>query len=217
MTTNPFERFEIAFSEPEKVNAEEYQKIIAENAAKASENIERLTLRLLSLVALLILVALGEITILSFNLAEISNKFIILLTLLILISYTHYDLIFTLSKFDHLSVIYKIIIKHRHSPIHEHRLSKYFLFAPALYEYVYSPSKRVAPQLQHQLWLAEFLCITLLIPFGAEFIGLLSLSILAGQKYSFLFLVGFVVMIVFNLQSGLTLISLLREANIQRQ
>jgi hypothetical protein len=166
----------------------------------------------LSLVALLILVALGEITILSFNLAEISNKFIIVLTLLILISYTHYDLIFTLSKFDHLSVIYKIIIKHRHGPIHEQRLSKYFLFAPALYEYVYSPSKGFAPNLQHNLWLAELFCITYLIPFGSEIIGFWNVGIPMGLRYFCLSLVGFVVIFVFNLQSGLMLISLFREA-----
>jgi hypothetical protein len=202
------QRFEAAFKDLENINAEEYQKIIEENAAKASENAERLTLRLLSLVMVLILVALGEISELNIGLGKVSNQFIILVTLLVLVSYTHYDLVFTISKFDQLSVIHKIIIKHRHYPIHQHGLSKFFLFAPALYEYVYSTSEGFLLQKQHNLWLAELICITYLIPFGSEIIGLLSLNFPLDFRYSFLYLGVLIVIAVFNLQSGFTLIGL---------
>jgi hypothetical protein len=210
-TTNLMERLEGAFREPENVKAEEYQKVIAENAAKASENAERLTLRLLSLAMLLILVALGEVDKLGFGLGEISNQFILMSTILILISYTHYDLVFNLSKFDQLSVIYKIIIKHRHSPIHDGGLSKYFLFPPALYEYRLFSTEGMFQQIQSYIWLGEFLTIMILIPFGSEIVGFSKLFALQNAEYPLLLWASLFITVLFNLQSVFIIYALIKE------
>jgi hypothetical protein len=209
---DPMQRFEGAFSNPESVKAEEYQNVIADNAAKASENIERLTLRLLGLATLLILVALGEIEDVALGIGKIPNQFILMSALLILISYTHYDLVFNLSKFDQLSVIYKIIIKHRHGPIHEGRLSKYFLFPPALYEYRLFSTEGLFQQIQSYIWLAEFLTIMILIPFGTEIIGFSKLFALQNTEYPVLLKASLFITTLFNLQSVFIIYTLLKGA-----
>ena len=201
ISNNPLQRFEGAFNDPETINAEEYQKVIADNAAKASENAERLTLRLLGLATLLILVALGEIDDVALGIGKISNQFILMSALLILISYTHYDLVFNLSKFDQLSVMYKIIIKHRHSPLHEGGLSKYFLFPPALYEYRLFSTEGLIQQIQSYIWLGEFLSIMFLIPFGAEIVGFSKLFALQNAEYPLLLTASLFITVLFNLQS----------------
>jgi hypothetical protein len=208
------DKFELAFKDPDKVKAEEYQKTIEENAAKASESTERLTLRLLSLVMLIVLVILGEVDKLNVGLAEVSNKLIILITLLTLISYTHYDLIFTIAKFDQLSVIHKVIIKHRHALIHKQGLSKYFMFPPTLYDYVFFSSDGVAHQIQSFLGFIEFLGIIIIIPFGAEIIAFYQLSALLNSGTFLVFkeilFIMLLITIVLNLQSIILLTTLFR-------
>jgi hypothetical protein len=199
------ERFQEAFKEPEKVNAEEYQKVIEDNAEKTSQNVERLTFLLFGLEALLILVAWEQIQHLNFfGLGEIPNKSIILIALLVVVSYTQYDLLSTISKFDQLSVIYKIIVKHRHKTIHQHGLSKYFLFSPTFYEYVYSSSDGATRQIQSILRLVEFIAITILLPLGSEIIALMNLVTPANSEYSSLIVTGVITSLLFNLQSGFT-------------
>ena len=210
------ERFEEAFKDPESVKAEEYQKVIADNAAKASENAERLTLRLLSLTALLILVALGEVNEVGFGLGKISNQFILMSALLILISYTHYDLVFNLSKFDQLSVIYKIIIKHRHSRIHDQGLSKYFLFPPALYEYRLFSTQGTFQKIQSYIWLGEFVTIMLLIPIGTEIVGFSKLFTLQNAEYPLLLKASLFITVLFNLQSLFITYALFKGTKDQR-
>ena len=205
------DRFREAFKDPAQVNAEEYQKIIEENAAKASVNVEGLTFRLLGLVAALVLIARGEIERPNlFGLGEIPNVSIILIALLPLVSYTQYDLLSTLSKFDQLSVIYKVIVKRRHRILHDQGLSKYFLFPPTLYDYIYSASDGLGGQAQSFLWLAEFVAITILIPLGAELLTLFNLTYLGELDYLVLLAAALVTTFVFNLQSVLIVIALFR-------
>ena len=207
---NLVERFQEAFKEPEKINAEEYQQVIEDNAEKTSQNVERLTFWLLGLVALLILVAWEEIEHLNFfGLGEIPNKSIILIALLVLVSYTQYDLLSTISRFDQLSVIYKIIVKHRHRIIHQHGLSKYFLFSPTLYDYIYTSSDGVMRQMQSLLWLIEFIAITIVIPLGSEIIAIMNLLNRDNLEYTSLIIAGIIISVLFNLQSGLTIYALL--------
>lgn len=212
---DPMQRFEGAFSDPESVKAEEYQNVIADNAAKASENIERLTLRLLGLATLLILVALGEIEDVALGIGKIPNQFILMSALLILIGYTHYDLVFNLSKFDQLSVMYKMIVKHRHSAIHEGGVSKYFLFPPALYEYRLFSTEGLFQQIQSYIWLGEFLAILILIPIGCEVVGFLRLTALQNAEYPLLFYVSLGITILFNLQSVFIMYALFRGTKDQ--
>jgi hypothetical protein len=207
-SNDPLQRFEAAFKDPEKIKAEEYQKVIESNAAKASENAERLTLRLLSLTALLILVVLGQVSKVGFGLGEIANRFILIVALLILISYTHYDLVFNLSKFDQLSVIYKIIIKHRHKPIHEQGLSKYFLFPPALYEYRLFSMDGRGQEIQSYAWLMEFLVLVIVTPLGSEIIGISNLWRLRNDGYPFLLVACLLITLLLNLQSFFILAAL---------
>ena len=203
------DKFELAFKDPDEVEAEEYQKTIEANAAKASESTERLTLRLLSLVMLIVLVILGGVDKLNVGLAEVSNKFIILTTLLTLIGYTHYDLIFTIAKFDQLSVIHKVIIKHRHPPIHEQGLSKYFIFPPTLYDYVFFSSDGMAHQIQSFFGFVEFLGIVIVIPFGAEIITLYQLSALLNSGASPVFQEILFIMLLITIALNLKSITLL--------
>jgi len=180
------QRFEEAFRYPEKINAEE-------NAAKASDNAERLTLQLLVLAMLLILVIQGEIDKPNFfGIGEIRNQSIVPIALLLLVSYTQYDLLSTLLKFDCLSVIYKVIVKHRDRVFHEQRLSKYFLFPPTLYEYCYSSSDGMAGQTRSFLWSAEFLIITVFIPVGSEIIAVSKLRALVEPEYFSFVIIGLI-------------------------
>ncbi len=206
------EKFQNAFGEPEKVKADAYQKIIEANATKAADNAERLTFTLLGLVMLLILIVQGKIKKVDLGIVEIEDPSIILIALPVLVAYIHYDLIATLSKFDLLAVIHKAIIKQRHPPIHEQRLTKYFLFLPTLYEHKYHSKDGVVPWIQSKLWFAEFFLITIVIPFGFEIIAFSKLSALPNPEYSLLLIASIVITIMLNLQSMLTIITLFRGA-----
>ena len=179
-------RFKAAFKEPDKVKAEEYQKIVEANATKAADSAERLTIILLGLVMLLILTTLGTIKKVDLGFVEIEDPFIILVSLPVLVAYIHYDLVTTLSKFDLLSVIHKAIIKQRHPPIHEQRLTKYFLFLPTLYENKYHSTDGIVSWTQSRLWFVEFFLVTIFIPFGSEFIAYTELRDISKPEYSLL-------------------------------
>jgi hypothetical protein len=206
------DKFELAFQDPDTVEAGEYQKKVEERATKASESTERLTLRLLSLVMLLVLVILGEIEKLNVGLAEVSNKLVIVMTLLTLISYTQYDLVFTIAKFDELSVIYKAIIRQRHAPILKHGLWKYFIFPPTLYDYIFFSTDGLDHQIQSLLGLIEFVGIVIVIPFGAEALAFYQLNVFryagASEVFRYILFIMFAITAALNLQSIILLATL---------
>jgi hypothetical protein len=203
---NLVEKFQNAFSEPEKVKAEEYQKIVETNATKAADNAERLTFLLLGLVMVFILIIEGQVDKINLGIVEIKDPSIVLIAIPILIAYIHYDLITTLSKFDLLSIIYKAIIRQRHSPIHEQRLTKYFLFLPTLYENKYHSKEGIASI----LWLVEFVIITIVIPLGGEFYAFLKLIDASKTEYDFLLIASMIITVMLNMQSLLTITTLFR-------
>jgi hypothetical protein len=218
-TKKLYDRFQEAFKDPEQIDAGEYQRSIAEVASKASESVEQLTFRLLSLVMLMLLMVLGEINNIDLGfLGEVTNSAIIVSTLLVLISYTHYDLIFTLSKFDQLYVMYKIIVKNRHKAIHEQGLSKYFIFPPTLYDYESSSDGGKTNPLQSFLDVAKFFGIAVVIPLGAELTGFWKLWTLYDLTYSLLLKISLFVMagitILFNLQSSLKIFEIVKTTKV---
>jgi hypothetical protein len=207
---NLAEKFENAFNDPEKIKAEEYQKIIEANASKAADNTERLTFTLLGLATLLILIVHGQIKKLDLGFVEIENPSIIMIAIPVLVAYVHYDLIATLSKFDVLSIIHKAIIKQRHLPIHTNGLSKYFLFLPSIYENRYHATDGISSQIQPWLWFFEFLFITVLTPFGSEWIAFTELRTHPNPEYSPLLYISISITIILNFQSILTIFTLLQ-------
>ena len=209
---NLVKRFQEAFKDPEKVKAEEYQKIIEANASKAAENAERLTFLLLSLGMLFMLSIQGGINKIDLGVVEIDDLSIILITLPVLIGYTHYDLVTTLSKFDRLSIIYKVIIEKRHRPIYNQRLSEYFLITPSLFEYKYLSTSGFAHRLQSFLWVFQFLTITILIPLGFQIYAFWHLVTLNNLVIP-LVIMSLTVSFFFGLQSFLTTLALLKEVN----
>jgi len=209
-------RIQRAFSEPDKVKADEYQQLIEVNATKAAENVERLTFTLLGLATLLILVAQGQIKKLDLGFMEIDNPSIILISTPILVAYVHYDLIATLSKFDLLSIIHKAIIKQRHPPIHVNGLTKYFLFLPTLYENKYHSSEGMLGSLEAVLWLLEFVFIAGLTPIGSEWIAFSELRTLAIPENNSLLWVSIGITFILNFQSVLTIIIMFQRGNVER-
>lgn len=172
---------------------------------------ERLTFRLLGLATLLVLFAWDEITKPNLlGIGEIHNKSIILVALLLLVGYTQYDLLSTLAKFDRLTVIYKIIVKHRHRVIHDQGLAEYFLFYPTLYDYGFAAVGQGKSIAQSLLWVVEFFAVTLVIPLGAELVALSNLRAPTGLTNYVLFPVNLIITLAFNLQSVLIVFSLFR-------
>ena len=205
------EKFKTAFKDPEKVKAEEYQKIVETNAAKTAENAERLTFALLGLATLLILIVQGKIKKLDLGFVEIQDPSIILIAMPGLIAYVHYDLIATLSKFDALSVIHKAIIKQRHPSIHAKGLTKYFLFLPTLYENKFHSRDGIVGNIQAWLWFFEFLFIAGLTPFGSEWIAFSDLINHPNPEYSLLLKISIGITLLLNVQSVLTISTLFQE------
>jgi len=206
------DRFQNAFTKPEEVNADEYQKIIEANATKAADNAERLTFILLGLATLLILIVQGQIKKLDLGFVVIEDPSIILIAIPVLIAYIHYDLIATLSKFDLLSIIHKVIIKQRHSSIHAKGLTKYFLFLPTLYENKYHSKDGIVGNIQSWLWFLEFLFIAIVTPFGSEWVAFTKLRTLSNPEYSSLLIVSLVITVILNTHSVLTIITLFQRA-----
>jgi len=209
-------RIQRAFSEPDKVKAEEYQQLIEANATKAAENVERLTFTLLGLATLLILVAQGQIKKLDLGFMEIDNPSIILISIPVLVAYVHYDLISTLSKFDLLSIIHKAIIKQRHPPIRANGLTKYFLFLPTLYENRYHSSEGLLGGLEALLWLFEFLFIAALTPFGSEWIAFSQLRTLSIPENNSLLGISLGITLILNFQSVLAITIMFQRGNVEK-
>lgn len=206
------QRFQEAFKDPDKVNAGDYQKIIEENSMKASENAERLTFLLLSLVTVFYLILQGGINKIDFGVVEISDFASVLLMLPVLVSYTHYDLVTTISKFNRLSIIYKVIVKQRHEPIYVQKITNYFMFSPTLYEYKNTSAGKFSALIQSVLWIFQFLAITVFIPFGFQIYSFSTLINIYQDAHPVLLFVSLVISVLFGLQSSITTMALISGA-----
>jgi hypothetical protein len=204
-------RLQKAFDNSDEVAAANYQKVIEDNLSKVAESAERLTIRLLTLIMVFILIIQGVINKIEFGGVEIDKLQSILITLPILIAYTHYDAVTTLSKFDRLSIIHKVIIQKRHKSIYNQRLTEYFLHTPNLFEYKYFSTHGIMQGIQFLLWALQFLSITIFIPIGFQacaYFYLFTQPLIESQWHTLLN-ISLVITSLFSLQSFLTTVELL--------
>ena len=205
-------RIQEAFKDPETVNAAEYQKIIEYSARKIADNFERMLFILVGLIALFVLIAenqIGGIKVDPFELKEFS---VLEIVIPLLFSYIHFNLVTSLSKFEQLSVFHKTIIKKRHYPIYEHRLTEYFLPTPNLYDYKYFSKNEGVQRIQIVLWAFQFFSVTLIMPLLFQGYAFYKLIFLYGAKYGVLIGISLGIAIIFGLQSFFTVVTLLQDS-----
>lgn len=204
-------RIQEAFKEPDKVNAEEYQKIVETLSGKVTDNVERMLLFQVGLIAIFVLIAENQIGILKIENFELKEFSVIAILIPLLFSYIHFNLVTSLAKFEQLSVLYKTIIRIRHEPIYKQRLTEFFLSTPNLYDYKHFARNGIVQGAQFILWAIEFFTVTLLIPFAFQGYAFFKLFSLYGSNYPLLIGVSLAIAIIFGLQSFFCVITLVQE------
>lgn len=204
-------RIQEAFKDPEKVKADEYQKLIESTASKVADDVEKTLFILVGLIAIFILIVENQIGIIRLENLELKDFSILAIIIPLLFSYSHFNLATSLSRFEQISVLYKTIVKQRHKPIYEQRLTEFFLATPNLYDYKHFSRKESIQRVQFALWAIQFFSVTLIIPFVFQAYAFYKLMSLYHPNYFSLIGLSLGISMVFELQSFLCVITLLQE------
>jgi hypothetical protein len=208
---NLTDRFQEAFKDPESAHAQEYQKIVEAITNKISNDVEKSLLLLVGFIIMFVLIVEKQIGSIKFENIELTDFSVIAILIPLVFSYTHFNLITCISKFDHLSILYKIIVKQRHKPIYDQRLTEFFLITPNLYDYKYFSSNKSIQVVQFILWAIQFFSVTIVIPFAFQVYAFANLFALSKPNHFALIVMSLAITVVFGLQSFLTVMTLLRE------